>query len=187
MKINLTLERIDNKTNLKEQKLIPIDIPEINDSEWNLLKTEIVKNNEKISEKSQDFSPEPRINNKQNQDNKTSKPLKHIVFTKSKLFRKDDKIQIAYIYDKQTIDFNTIFITPTESNLFFAHVRKIYGSQTKESTISSKDSLYYTHWDNLMKERYMAFSNQELIFDSVEYTNLKTKAKTIIKNVQKEA
>jgi hypothetical protein len=192
MKLNLIFKKIDEITHLKETKIVPIDIPDLQEEDdWYLdgscdvvtytkpitahPKEEITENNseklEKVSLESPISTSSTCINNKKDiEKNSQSYPTITLHSVSSKLFRANGKISLARINPGQEINEYLVYITDNERNEFFDDLKKTYGQYTSEYQLLEGHDLY-DKWNSFITERYLAYCNNNLIVKSITYKN----------------
>lgn len=192
MKLNLIFKKVDEITHLKETKIVPIDIPDLQEGDdWYLdgscdvvtytkpitayAKEEIIENNseklEKVSLESSISTPSTCINNKKEiEKNSQSYPTITLNSVSSKLFRSNGKISLARINPGQEINEYLVYITDTERNEFFNDLKQTYGRYTSEYQLLEGHKLY-DKWNSFITQRYLAYRNNKLIINSITYKN----------------
>lgn len=192
MKLNLIFKKVDEITHLKETKIVPIDIPDLQeDDDWYLdgscdvvtytkpitayPKEEIIENNseklEKVSSESPISTPSTCINNKKEiEKNSNSYPTITLDSVSSKLFRSNGKISLARINPGQEINEYLVYITDSERNEFFNDLKQTYGQYTSEYQLLEGHKLY-DKWNSFITQRYLAYRNNKLIVNSITYKN----------------
>lgn len=189
MKTNLIFCRVDEKTSLKETKVVPIDIPDLSGDDWFLecvsdtvtytkpiighpIEKLTDENKDKKSSENLENSPIPEdstcINNQAPESSKQI--LENLEY---KLFLdQSETICGAWIYNKNMRK-DTIFITKAEYDDFCKDVIAVKGIYGKRCLTTSDKA--YPRWKKFMTQRWEDY-NKGVI--EIKNPKIKSKAKS---------
>ena len=166
MKTNLIFKRqqtVDGITKVVT-RIVPVEVPYIEENEgW------ILSGHADVIERYDDLKPDPipakecavktEVDSSVQDTKKLINPGEKFdspVLGTAKIFRKNDKIGIAYRRGKKTLNQNTkdsVCVSDVVKSNFFTAVKNIYGTGVKEYAIYDH-SKQFEFWNNFIDEEY---------------------------------